>query len=406
MKASQSKFLPLAATKTKRMKRILALACMVATTGLFAQKSAQVTAYNYMKDKEFIKAYEYITKAEQNDKTANDAKTYFYKGSILLGMATSPDIEQRTFVEDALDKGIKSWNKSLKLDEKERYSKKIRAQVGLQRAVLLDSAGSYYQEEKYEQSGQMFAFAAKLHEIYDTPDSSAVFNTALAYENAAVSAQTEEKKAELYETAAEYYQKALEIPFEPETCVLSLVRVFSNTNQEEKKLAAIDQGLEMYPNNQGLILEKLNFFLTAQKYDEAAGYLTKAISNEPDNEILHFALGVAYDNMGKLAEAEKEYKKALELKPDYFDAAYNLGAMVYNAGVELNNQANELDFRTKGDEIDALNEKANVKFKEAIKLLESAHELNPEDAATITSLSQLYVRLGMNEKYKEMKAKM
>ena len=80
--------------------------------------------------------------------------------------------------------------------------------------------------------------------------------------------------------------------------------------------------------------------------------------------------------------------------------------MVYNVGVELNNEANELDYRTKGKQIDALNAKANTKFKEAVEFLEVAHKIDPNDKNTISSLTQIYVRLGMNEKYKEMKAKL
>ncbi|MGB0165262.1 MAG: tetratricopeptide repeat protein [Luteibaculum sp.] len=388
------------------MKSIFTAITLLLSVTLIAQKSMQNTAIKYFSDGELIKAYEAISKTEQDEKTGMDPKTYFYKGQILLKMSTSPDVEQRTFVDEPFDKGIQAWKKSLKLDEKERWSDEIKGTIALQRKFLLDSAGSSYNSKNYEIASQMFAFAAKLYEVYDTPDSSSIFNAALAAENAAVTTDDAAKKAELYDLAAEYYQKAFDINFEAESSVLSLVRVYTNNEKDDKKLQAIEMGLKKFPNNQGLIIENLNYYLQREKYDEAAANLEKAISNDPNNEILHYALGVAYDNMGDKAKAATSYKKALEIKADYFDAAYNLGAMVYNEGVELNNQANELDYKTKGKEIEALNNKANEKFKEAVILLEKAHDLDPEDKSTIQSLTQIYVRLKMNDKYKEMKAKL
>ena len=45
-------------------------------------------------------------------------------------------------------------------------------------------------------------------------------------------------------------------------------------------------------------------------------------------------------------------------------------------------------------------------FKQALPFLEKAAELNPTDRNTLMSLKQLYARLGMNDKYKEVEQKL
>ena len=48
-----------------------------------------------------------------------------------------------------------------------------------------------------------------------------------------------------------------------------------------------------------------------------------------------------------MPNAEKSYKKAIELKPDYFDAIYNLGALYVNDAVGIMGKANKLDLNDK-----------------------------------------------------------
>ena len=66
-------------------KSVLFIAGLCLAFGAVAQKANVVSAYNYMKKKEFGKAYSYIEKAVANEKTGLDAKTWFYRGNIIQG---------------------------------------------------------------------------------------------------------------------------------------------------------------------------------------------------------------------------------------------------------------------------------------------------------------------------------
>ena len=58
----------------------------------------------------------------------------------------------------------------------------------------------------------------------------------------------------------------------------------------------------------------------------------QALGLAPNDEDLHYNLGVAYARTGKGGEAEKEYKEALRLYPDYPEVHNNLGNLLARLG--------------------------------------------------------------------------
>ncbi len=62
----------------------------------------------------------------------------------------------------------------------------------------------------------------------------------------------------------------------------------------------------------------------------AVTLLTKAIKGNPYNPEAYGNLGLALHEQGKLEAAARNYRKALEVMPDYADARYNLHALLIN----------------------------------------------------------------------------
>jgi len=58
----------------------------------------------------------------------------------------------------------------------------------------------------------------------------------------------------------------------------------------------------------------------------------QAIAQTPNDEDLHFNLGIAYTRIGDLTNAEAEYREALRLLPDYPEVHNNLGNLLMRAG--------------------------------------------------------------------------
>jgi tetratricopeptide (TPR) repeat protein len=180
--------------------------------------------------------------------------------------------------------------------------------------------------------------------------------------------------------------------------------------RNDEALTTLRNARLSFPNEQALVIEELNIYLEAKDYQGAEDNLLKAIELEPTNEILWFSLGSVYDNLGRSQDAEKAYMEAIRLKPEYFDANYNLGAMFFNMAVQDINKANDMwtpkmTPAQKAEE-KVLQDNAKVKFEKAIPYLEAASKINPEDRDTLRSLRDIYTRLGNDAKVQEINGRM
>ena len=97
----------------------------------------------------------------------------------------------------------------------------------------------------------------------------------------------------------------------------------------------------------------------------------------------------------------------IEIKENYFDALFNLGAMYFNEGVQMNEKANAI---TDNKKYTAEMVKVDDKFKQAVPYFEKAKEVGTDDKgsykALLSSLKQLYARTGDNDKYKAIMEEM
>ncbi len=372
------------------MKRILFVFFLVATTGLMAQSSKVVSAYNSMKDGDLGKAKEYIEAATTHEKTMGDAKTWVYRGQIYQQMAMS-DEDFGVSKVDAVTNALQSFAKAKELDTKERWSTETNLGYLQAKDIALNSGIGAYNEKDYENARDFFLMGEEAAAILGTFDTLATYNAGLAAEQAGD-----------FETAITQYQKAADAGYLGADMYLYMANLYEKQEMPEKYLETIKEGRKAYPDDADLIVYELNYYLRTDKFEEAENNLKLAIEKEPENKQLHFSLGVVYDNLGRRNDAKIAYEKAIAIDQNYFDPIFNLGAMYFNQGVEMNNAANDIKDNKKYNEARA---EAKKVFEKARPFLEKAHNLDPSDISAITSLTQLYALTGQNELYKEMKAK-
>ena len=136
-------------------------------------------------------------------------------------------------------------------------------------------------------------------------------------------------------------------------------------------------------------------YLAQKKSAQLKDKLIAAIAAN-DNEILHAILANIYAKTNEVDKAEAEYMKALEIKPDYEVANYNLAVIISNTGNECSKKAGDLPPKdaAKAKEYDA---KAIEYWKKSITYFEKAYEVTP-DKATKQRLRQLLLKTGETEK--------
>lgn len=373
------------------MKRILILFTLVlAAATTFAQSSKRVSAYNYMKDGEFLKAKEPIDEAINDSKTGIDDKTWRYRGQIYTGLAQNE--YEGIDKAKAISTAIESYQKAMELDEKNKWKQENLTGLAQAQNLAVNMGIEAYNASDFEKSANLFLVGEEAASQLGVVDTLALYNAGLAAEQAGN-----------FEMALAQYRKALEIDYLEAKMYLYMANLYQRQKDTEGYLAIIQEGREAYPDDADLIVYELNHYLSNKKYDEAKNNLMLAIEKEPNNRQLYFSLGVVYQELGNTEEAVKAYQKAIEIDSEYFDAIYNLGAFYFNAGVEMNNAANEIE---DNNAYKAKRAEAKEEFKKGLPYLEKAHELDPSDTGAMASLQQLYALLEMTEKYQEMKAKL
>jgi protein O-GlcNAc transferase len=76
--------------------------------------------------------------------------------------------------------------------------------------------------------------------------------------------------------------------------------------------------------------------------------LRDAVATEPESATAHLRLGTALARIGAMSEAEREFRRALELDPDLPGALINLGGVLlgrwdFKGCIEANRRAGELE---------------------------------------------------------------
>ena len=181
----------------------------------------------------------------------------------------------------------------------------------------------------------------------------------------------------------------------------------ASMHQEEgnmqKAIEYIKLGREMFEYNVDLIIAELNYYLGNGDFAKAEELLNLAIEEDPNNELLFFALGSSYDNLGEFGKAVAAYEEAVAIKSDFFDALYNLGVMYYNKGGEMIKEANNMSDWRKAD---AHTKKAETTMLKALPHIEACYELDGGDKNILLILKELYYRNGNDTGYKEVTSKL
>jgi len=127
---------------------------------------------------------------------------------------------------------------------------------------------------------------------------------------------------------------------------------------------------------------------------------SKTVITSPDSSIAHGSLGRAYQDLGRLEEAIREYKKAIEIFPNNYKAYYNLGVLYDGQGALKEAVANyKRTIAINPAFIDAQFNLGNIYhnqglLEEAIQQYRKVTELDPTDFEARNNLGVAYARQG------------
>ncbi len=147
--------------------------------------------------------------------------------------------------------------------------------------------------------------------------------------------------------------------------------------------------------------ENLNMLLQAyvksNRIKEAIRTFRIAVENDPKNKNNHYILGILYREDGGYQTAIDEFKAALSIDPGFSDALYDVGATLFNWGVDLLKKE-DAKVGAKGEGKGEENLEYKKKFEDALPYLEKVSLVKKDDPQIFETLGKIYARLGQQDK--------
>lgn len=384
-------------------KLVILLAVLFTANVMMAQKMDRTNAYNYNKNGQYEKAAESIEKCVNHQgflgmKPKDQAQAWLYRGMIYLNIYQDKKLLAK--YPDALEIAYVSLQNCIKADAD--YTKD-NAQDVYSRVVAIGEC--YFQDGIEQFNNKAYGdAAASFRKSYDIsltgsrPDTSALENAGLAF-----------MRGELYDEALATYVDLKNLGYDKVDLYKNMAACYTLKGDDENSMKVINEGLEKYPGDAGMIIEKVNLYLKQGKGEEALGDLNKLQELDPNNVSILFTLGSIFgDDTHDIFDADKAigyYTRIIELDPTYYDAHYNL-AMVY---ITLSNQkiteANEITGASMAEieRYNKLMDESTEYLRQGLPYAKTAYEAQPSDDLKHL-LKTLYVKLKMMDEAKALDA--
>lgn len=389
------------------MKKIVVILSLILFAGsIFAQNRNVVSAFNYNRDGRLDKAKEMIDLAAVNPQTANQAKTWLYRGTIYLNIAKSDNPTYKNLHPNPLQESYDSYMKSLEIDPEYVQPTTVpgSAKLGLFLVgeLFFNKGVDYYNNADYANAVTEFEKTRQINSRFGLKDSIATYYAGFA-----------SVLINDYDKAILLFRELINMNYQKPEVYSALAQIYIKKEDYERASVTLRGGRNRFPDDLDLLFTETNMYFVTGQLDKAQDLLLKAIEKDPTNYILYYNIGSNIDkNIEKeeneverlklIAEAKKNFLKALELKPDYFEANYNMGYLFYEEGRRVYEKAQSiLDLKLYAAE----EVKFNDYWKKALPYLEKAHQINPNDLNTMIALRTLYARFNNAEKHKELNEK-
>jgi tetratricopeptide (TPR) repeat protein len=371
------------------MKKLMILAIIIGLAGTAFAQPDVTTAYNLNNQGKFEEAMTYIEKAAGDTKATSKEKYWRYRGNIYLNIAQDAALAAK--YPDALIIAVQSYKKSKELDKYGDYATEVQTSMGNAQRLTNEKGDKAYSAGDFCTAAKSFELALEISDTYSILDSAFVFNTAYCYDRCGESAK-----------AISGYQRCASINYNVPAVYVYIAEIHLKNNDKEAASKVLAEARAKYPKDADLLRTEVGIYLNDGNYEKAEQILTALTETDAKNETVWFVLGVTYGKLGKKTDEENAYKKSLELKPDYYDALFNMGAMYFNDGLETEKTCAEIPPREKDKYNDCI-ARVKTQFTRSVEILERAYNVKPE-REIISALKDAYYKTERMEDYERMKA--
>lgn len=388
-------------------------------TGLTGKKAIKKAnrAYNTFKlnqtngGEDLNEAKRVIDFVIKQDDTKDDPKTWVLMGDIYSGFG-SYNQAQKVLNPDWQDVepnggmiAFQAYKKALDLEAGNKDALNgLSTIIGTISNAGLDS----YEAGDYMTAFNSFRSILDIHDLLKANGAPSPLDAEAEYDNQLYITGLAAMSAGENATAKPYIQKLYDKEYDKPAVFDAMYKLTIDEDVEAAE-KILSEGRKKYPDDLGMLFSEINHYLKLEKIDVLEEKLKFAIEKEPDNPSLYSTLGNVYDKLyqdsyhagdmeaaNKSFEASKEYyEKAIEIKPDYTDAIYSVGALYYNKAALVTEEMNALasDYSKEGTaKYNAKKEEVETLFSEALPYFKKVEKLDPNDRNTLIALKEIFAR--------------
>lgn len=358
-----------------------------------------------------------------------------------LGKSATPEQSNKFISEAAINQLASVLNATLEFEKKSGkkvYTQDIVDKIAIYKPVFLNYADALSKEKKFKETAAVLysiykldkSDADKLYMASNYAVSSDNYDDALNYynelkqinysgEGTMYYAYNKLTKTEDYfgtspvqrnlMVKAGQYEKPREeiIPSKRGEIYRNIALILLQKGKNEEAKAALVEARNANPTDTSLLISQLDLLKKLKDNDSYTKIVADALQKTPNDVELLFNLGIIESNANNLVDAEKYYKKTIELDPKYVKGYLNLTELTLRDDDKYVKEMNKLGTSEKDTKrYNVLKSERETNFKKALPPLQKIVELDPSNSEVKKLLLSVYNALDMTTEYKALKAKM
>lgn len=370
--------------KKQSMKKLVLMATLM-VAGMVAQAQPKVTsAYNANKEGKFEDAKGYIDEALTDPKATEKEKFWRYRGNIYANIVKDSMLYAK--YPDAFSICLESFKKQIEIDKRKDYKQEVEIELDNLKATIGNRAQKKYETNQLAQAGDLFLNIAEISSVKGDLDTAFFYNAAFCHH-----------KSGLTEKAIKEYTICINNKYNARESYLGISDILISQGKKVEAAQFLSSARKDYPKDAELLRAEVNIYIEDKDYKKAQDVLKALSDTDPNNESVWFVLGVTFEKENNPAEAENSYLKALAIKPDYFDAAYNAGALYYNKAIDKGKECDAIPM-SQADKFNACKTELKPMFLKAAEYFEICYKQDANDAQLKQALRECYLKGGQKEK--------
>jgi tetratricopeptide (TPR) repeat protein len=246
--------------------------------------------------------------------------------------------------------------------------------------LSFDKALKMYEEENLEMSYEFFNLAGEI----DKSDSTIHYNAGFLANDLG-----------RFEDAKRHFNYLFEIPgYNKTNAYYFMVQILSTEEKNpEGAFELVSKARKEYPDDKVLAEYEIQLLLQLNKMDQAMTQIKDALENDPNNVGLLLRSGYLKEQAGDLDGGLADYKKSVEIDPNFFEGNYYTGALLLEQATTELNTLNDLSDAEWEKQSPIVGKKADANYTESIKYFSKALEIKPDNTDIMIILYQVYSRL-------------